>query len=87
MKRKEILYGGDYNPEQWLKEPEILEKDIVLMKEEGITQPTTVNLMYDYQQLNYDELAKCVDVVSWDAYPVWHKGGRYCSGAGSGDAA
>lgn len=48
--------------------------EIEALKEEGICQPTTVNLMYDYQQLNYDELAKCVDVVSWDAYPVWHKG-------------
>ncbi len=48
--------------------------EIAALKEEGITQPTTVNLMYDYQQLNYDELAKCVDVVSWDSYPVWHEG-------------
>lgn len=48
--------------------------EIAALKEEGITQPTTVNLMYDYHQLNYDELAKCVDVVSWDSYPVWHEG-------------
>ena len=27
-----FLYGGDYNPEQWLDYPEILEKDIELMK-------------------------------------------------------
>ena len=25
-------HGGDYNPEQWLSEPEILEKDIEMMK-------------------------------------------------------
>ena len=36
MKRRKILYGGDYNPEQWLKEPEILEKDIAYMKEAKI---------------------------------------------------
>ena len=23
-----LLHGGDYNPEQWLKRPDILEKDI-----------------------------------------------------------
>ena len=23
-----MLHGGDYNPEQWLHSPEILEKDI-----------------------------------------------------------
>ena len=31
-----MLYGGDYNPEQWLEHPEILEKDITLMKEAHI---------------------------------------------------
>ena len=30
--RKGFIYGGDYNPEQWLDRPDILEKDIVLMK-------------------------------------------------------
>ena len=30
--RKGFIYGGDYNPEQWLHRPDILEKDIVLMK-------------------------------------------------------
>ncbi|MBQ6173696.1 MAG: beta-galactosidase [Clostridia bacterium] len=28
-----FLHGGDYNPDQWLKDPEILEEDIRLMKE------------------------------------------------------
>lgn len=31
-----ILYGGDYNPEQWIEHPEILEKDIAYMKEAHI---------------------------------------------------
>ncbi len=26
------LHGGDYNPEQWLDSPQILEKDIELLK-------------------------------------------------------
>ena len=30
--RKGFIYGGDYNPEQWLDRPDILEKDIVLIK-------------------------------------------------------
>lgn len=49
------------------------ENEIRALKEGGITQPVTTNLMYDYQCLNYDRLAQCVDVVSWDSYPVWHK--------------
>lgn len=43
------------------------------LKEAGALQPTTTNLMYDYQGLNYQELARAVDVVSWDSYPLWHK--------------
>lgn len=31
-----LLHGGDYNPDQWLDRPDILEKDIELMKEAHI---------------------------------------------------
>ncbi len=30
-----LLHGGDYNPDQWLHSPEILDKDVRLMKEAG----------------------------------------------------
>ncbi len=30
-----LLHGGDYNPEQWLKRPDILEKDIEMLEESG----------------------------------------------------
>lgn len=53
MMRKEILYGGDYNPEQWLKEPEILEKDIAYMKEAKIN---TVSMgMFSWSVLEPEE--------------------------------
>ena len=32
-----IMHGGDYNPEQWLDRPDILEQDIILMKSYGMT--------------------------------------------------
>lgn len=35
-----ILHGGDYNPEQWLDRPDILEEDIRLMKKAGINSAT-----------------------------------------------
>jgi beta-galactosidase len=47
--------------------------EIKALKDAGATQPTTVNLMYDYKGLNYDKLAESVDIISWDSYPVWHK--------------
>lgn len=40
MKSNSLWYGGDYYPEQWLKQPEILEKDIVYMKRAGINTVT-----------------------------------------------
>lgn len=35
-----IMHGGDYNPEQWLDRPDILEEDIRLMKEARMTSAT-----------------------------------------------
>ena len=32
-----ILHGSDYNPDQWLDRPDILEKDIELMKKAKMT--------------------------------------------------
>ena len=34
-KVRALLHGGDYNPDQWLRYPEILERDAELMKEAG----------------------------------------------------
>lgn len=31
-----ILHGGDYNPEQWLEYPEVLEEDLACMKKAGV---------------------------------------------------
>lgn len=44
------------------------------LKEAGAMQPATTNFMYDYTGLNYQKLSQAVDVVSWDSYPLWHKG-------------
>lgn len=35
-----FLHGGDYNPEQWLDRPDILEEDIRMMKKAGINSCT-----------------------------------------------
>ena len=31
-----LMHGGDYNPEQWLDRPDILEADVQMMKEAGM---------------------------------------------------
>ena len=32
---EKMLHGGDYNPDQWLNYPDILEKDIEILKKYG----------------------------------------------------
>ena len=40
MRQRGFIYGGDYNPEQWLDTPEILKKDIEYMKAAHINEVT-----------------------------------------------
>jgi beta-galactosidase len=47
--------------------------EIRSVREGGSNLPVTANLMYDFVPLNYFELARELDVVSWDTYPTWHK--------------
>src|SRR5699024_3388702 len=44
-----LLHGGDYNPDQWLDHPEILEKDLELMKK---SKSNTFSIgMFSWSQL------------------------------------
>ena len=36
--------------------------------------PVTINMMYEFYDLNYHEIAKVIDFASWDSYPEWHNG-------------
>jgi beta-galactosidase len=42
MKYRHYLHGGDYNPEQWLDRPDILEADVQMMKEAGMNCATLI---------------------------------------------
>jgi beta-galactosidase len=39
--------------------------------------PITINMMGFYDGLDYWRMAPHIDLVSWDAYPGWHKGELY----------
>lgn len=39
--------------------------------------PVTINMMDIYPNLNYWKMRQEIDVVSWDAYPRWHKPGEH----------
>lgn len=43
------------------------------IRDGGSALPVTVNMMYDYQGLNYHKFKDVIDIVSWDNYPTWHK--------------
>lgn len=51
--------------------------EIQAIREAGSDKPVTVNLMYDYKQLNYHKFADVADFISWDNYPGWHKREEY----------
>lgn len=52
---------------------DFMEEEIRALRQAGACQPVTTNLMYDYPVLNYERIARSIDIVSWDSYPFWHK--------------
>ena len=56
IKYGHLLHGGDYNPEQWLDRPDILEKDIEYFKKAKIN---TVSVgMFSYEPANHQEMVR-----------------------------
>ena len=36
--------------------------------------PVTINMMYEFYDLDYHKVADVIDIASWDSYPEWHNG-------------
>ena len=36
--------------------------------------PVTINMMYEFYDLDYHKVADIIDFASWDSYPEWHNG-------------
>lgn len=82
-----FLHGGDYNPEQWLDRPDVLEKDVALMKEAHVNcvstgifawshlEPSEGSYDFDWLEaiLNrlYDNGVYTVLATPSGAKPVW----------------
>ena len=47
--------------------------EVKALRDAGSEKPTTVNLMYNYEGLDYHKFADAADIISWDNYPTWHK--------------
>ncbi len=53
---------------------DFVKSEIKALRETGTDKPTTINMMYNFEGLNYHKFADVIDFVSWDSYPTWHKG-------------
>ena len=36
--------------------------------------PVTINMMFEFMDLDYHKVADVIDFASWDSYPEWHNG-------------
>ena len=61
-----FLHGGDYNPDQWLDRPEILEEDIRLIREMGADAIRTAH--YPQSRHVYD-LCDRAGLICWVEFP------------------
>lgn len=52
---------------------DFMENEIAAIRAAGSDKPTTANLMYHFNGIDYFRLAEKIDVASWDSYPTWHK--------------
>lgn len=56
---------------------DFVKHEIQAIRDGGSDKPTTINMMYNYQGLNYHKFKDVVDIISWDTYPLWHKKEEY----------
>ena len=92
MDLDKVLYGGDYNPEQWLDRPDILEEDIAMMQEAHINTVTLgvfswSTLEPEEGKYNFgwlDTIMDRLDQAFWQRHPVpdhsgWQRNTQRCS--------
>ncbi len=53
---------------------DFIQNEIAPIRELSPDLPVTINMMYEFYDLNYHEIAKFIDIASWDSYPEWHNG-------------
>ncbi len=63
---------------------DFVKHEIQAIRDGGSDKPTTINLMYDFQGLNYFKFKDVVDIISWDSYPLWHKKEEYLTAMDNG---
>ncbi len=51
-----------------------IENETAPIRELSPHLPVTINMMFEFYDLNYHEVSKVIDIASWDSYPEWHNG-------------
>lgn len=54
------------------QEIDFMKEEIRALRDGGATQPVTTNMMFNFDGINYGNMAKELDVISWDSYPEWY---------------
>ena len=53
---------------------DFIQNEVAPIREHSPNLPVTINMMYEFYDLNYHKVADVIDVASWDSYPEWHNG-------------
>lgn len=51
-----------------------IENEIQPIRKYSPQLPVTINMMYEFYDLDYHKVANVIDIASWDSYPEWHNG-------------
>ncbi len=53
---------------------DFIKNEVAPIKEITPDLPVTINMMYEFYDLDYHKVADVIDFASWDSYPEWHNG-------------
>ena len=53
---------------------DFIENEVAPIRELSPHLPVTINMMYEFYDLDYHKVSKVIDIASWDSYPEWHNG-------------
>ena len=53
---------------------DFIKNEIAPIRELSPHLPVTINMMFEFYELDYYKVAPVIDIASWDSYPEWHNG-------------
>jgi len=51
-----------------------IENETAPIRELSPDKNVTINMMFEFYDLDYHRLSRVIDIASWDSYPEWHNG-------------